>query len=92
MANAQLLNPDLITRPLSRREAVMSSQIEGTHAGLQDVLEFEATQDAEGLPAGAHHARLRRGAGVWPDNRPHAWAGGILDRLRSGAAPRPRAS
>lgn len=51
MASAQLPNPDLITRTLSRREAVMSSQIEGTHAGLQDILEFEATQDAEGLPA-----------------------------------------
>ncbi|NMG29651.1 Fic family protein [Aromatoleum evansii] len=53
MASAQLPNPDLITRTLSRREAVMSSQIEGAHAGLQDVLEFEATQDAEGLPADA---------------------------------------
>jgi len=50
-AAEHLPNPDLITRTLSRREAVMSSQIEGTHAGLQDVLEFEATQDADGLPA-----------------------------------------
>lgn len=45
-----LPNPDLVTRTLSRREAVMSSHIEGTQAGVQDVLEYESTHDAEGLP------------------------------------------
>lgn len=46
----RLPNPDLITRSLDRREAVRSSQIEGTHADMDDLLEYEATGDAEGLP------------------------------------------
>src|SRR6266571_5258679 len=35
-------DPDLFVLQYVRREAVMSSQIEGTHASLIDVLEFEA--------------------------------------------------
>lgn len=46
-----LPNPDLVTRTLARREAVLSSQIEGTHAGIRDVLDYEATHDATDLPA-----------------------------------------
>lgn len=50
-ATAQLLPvPALITRSLARREAVASSQIEGTQAGVGDILEYEATQDAASLP------------------------------------------
>ncbi len=48
---AHLPNPDLITRTLSRREAVQSSKIEGTQSEIGDVMEFESTGDAEGLPA-----------------------------------------
>lgn len=48
-----LPNPDLVTRTLARREAVLSSQIEGTHAGIRDVLDYEATHDATDLPADA---------------------------------------
>lgn len=48
---AHLPNPDLITRTLSRREAVQSSNIEGTQSEIGDVMEFESTGDAEGLPA-----------------------------------------
>ncbi len=41
-------DPDLFVIQYVRREAVLSSQIEGTHASLMDVLEFEAQQeDAE---------------------------------------------
>ena len=47
---AHLPNPDLITRTLSRREAVQSSKIEGTQSGIGDLMEYESTGDAGGLP------------------------------------------
>lgn len=37
-------NPHLLIRPLARREAVLSSRIEGTRASLDDLLAYEATQ------------------------------------------------
>lgn len=37
-----LPNPELITRPLLRREAVLSSRIEGTRASVSDVALYEA--------------------------------------------------
>jgi Fic family protein len=37
-----LPDPDLFVVQYVRREAVLSSQIEGTHASLMDVLEYEA--------------------------------------------------
>lgn len=43
-------NADLFTRILDRREAVHSSQIEGTRSDLYDLLEYEITGDAEGMP------------------------------------------
>ena len=39
-----LSNPHLLIRPLARREAVLSSRIEGTRASLDDLLAYEATQ------------------------------------------------
>jgi len=39
-------DPDLFVLQYVRREAVLSSQIEGTHASLMDVLEFEAQIDS----------------------------------------------
>lgn len=47
---SSLPNPNLVTRTLDRREAVRSSQIEGTSSDLDDVLTFEATGSDEGLP------------------------------------------
>ena len=47
----QLPNPDLVMRTLDRREAVQSSQIEGTHAEVTDLLAYEATGSVEGLPS-----------------------------------------
>ncbi|HXP02163.1 MAG TPA: Fic/DOC family N-terminal domain-containing protein [Luteibacter sp.] len=41
---ATLPNTDLITRTLARREAVQSSQIEGTQTQLPELFEYEATQ------------------------------------------------
>ncbi|WP_428394991.1 Fic family protein [Lichenicoccus sp.] len=53
-AVARLLpHPDLITRSLERREAVLSSQIEGTRTDLTQLLEYEATGSDEGLPEDA---------------------------------------
>jgi Fic family protein len=46
-----LANSDRVTRTLARREAVMSSQIEGTHSDLQQLLIYEATHAVGSLPA-----------------------------------------
>ncbi|WP_217351268.1 Fic/DOC family N-terminal domain-containing protein [Azoarcus sp. DN11] len=45
-----LLNPNLITRTLDRREAVRSSQIEGSQSDVDQLLEYEATGSDAGLP------------------------------------------
>ena len=47
----QLPKPDLVMRTLDRREAVRSSQIEGTHSDVNDLLVYEATGSHEGLPS-----------------------------------------
>ena len=53
-AIARLLpHPDLITRSLERREAVLSSQIEGTRTDLTQLLAYEATGSDVGLPEDA---------------------------------------
>jgi Fic family protein len=39
-----LINPHLLLKPLLRKEAVLSSRIEGTRASLDDLLRYEATQ------------------------------------------------
>lgn len=44
-------NADMVTRTLARREAVMSSQIEGTKSDLQQLLTYEASQGAGDVPA-----------------------------------------
>ena len=41
-----LPDPSLFVRPFVRREAVLSSRIEGTQASLSDVYAYEATQSA----------------------------------------------
>lgn len=48
---AHIPNADMVTRTLSRREAVKSSQIEGTRANLSELLTYEATRTAGGMPA-----------------------------------------
>jgi Fic family protein len=47
---ATLPNPDLFVAMFVHKEAVLSSQIEGTQASLDDVLEFEAGAAAADLP------------------------------------------
>jgi Fic family protein len=46
-----LANTNMVTRTLARREAVMSSQIEGTKSDLHQLLTYEATHSTGGLPA-----------------------------------------
>ena len=46
-------NVDMVTRTLARREAVQSSQIEGTRTQLHELLEYEATGGLDGLPQDA---------------------------------------
>jgi Fic family protein len=48
---ATLPNPELFVAMYVRREAVLSSQIEGTQSTLDDVLAFEVDSDRSGLPA-----------------------------------------
>lgn len=47
---ATLPNPDLFVAMFVHKEAVLSSQIEGTQASLDDVLEFEAGVSSAGMP------------------------------------------
>lgn len=49
-ATSRLPNPNLATRTLDRREAVRSSQIEGTSSDVDQVLEYEVTGSDDGLP------------------------------------------
>lgn len=49
-ATAILPNPDLFVSMYVRKEAVLSSQIEGTQASLVDVVEYEANAAKAGLP------------------------------------------
>ena len=44
-------NAERVTRTLARREAVMSSQIEGTKSDLHQLLTFEATHGTGDMPA-----------------------------------------
>jgi len=37
-----IINPEILLSPLTTREAVLSSRIEGTQASLEDVLQYEA--------------------------------------------------
>lgn len=45
-----LPNPDLFVAMYVRKEAVLSSQIEGTQASMVDLLEYETEQAVRGLP------------------------------------------
>lgn len=49
-----LPNPHLLISPFARREAVLSSRIEGTRASLHDLLLFEADPAAASLPDDVH--------------------------------------
>jgi Fic family protein len=49
-STANLPNPDLVTRTFDRREAVRSSQIEGTNSDMNQLFIYEATGSEDGLP------------------------------------------
>lgn len=49
--STRLPQPDLVTRTLIRREAALSSHIEGTRSELEDLFEYECTLDDSRLPA-----------------------------------------
>lgn len=51
VSTARLPNPNLVTRTFDRREAVRSSQIEGTSSDMNQLFTYEATGSDEGLPA-----------------------------------------
>jgi Fic family protein len=44
-----MVNPVILLSPLTTREAVLSSKIEGTQATVQEVLEFEAVSAKQGV-------------------------------------------
>ena len=41
-----IVNPQVLLSPLTMQEAVLSSKIEGTQTSLEEVLEYEAAQEA----------------------------------------------
>src|SRR5213594_3244836 len=45
-----LANPHLLIRPFLRREAVLSSRIEGTQASISDVFMYEAGEERASAP------------------------------------------
>jgi Fic family protein len=45
-----IVNPAILLAPLTTREAVLSSRIEGTLATIEEVLEFEASEPEEDTP------------------------------------------
>lgn len=49
-ALTRIPNTDMVTRTLARREAVMSSQIEGTRSDLPQLFTYEATNGESNLP------------------------------------------
>ena len=49
-ATTALPNPNLVTRTFDRREAVRSSQIEGTSSDVNDLMLYEATGGEDGFP------------------------------------------
>jgi len=49
-STANLPNPDLTTRTFDRREAVRSSQIEGSNSDMDQLFTYEATGSEDGLP------------------------------------------
>lgn len=54
-------NPHILVSPFLRREAVLSSQIEGTQTGIAELYAFEAGQlSLPGLETEAHARTLRR--------------------------------
>lgn len=55
--SSRLPNPDLLTRTADRREAVRSSQIEGTSSEIDDLFAYEATGNDEGMPPDVHVTR-----------------------------------
>ena len=55
-----LPNPDLFVAMYVRREAVLSSQIEGTQSTLDDVLAFELDNPGRALPGGRRGGRELR--------------------------------
>lgn len=42
-----IVNPQVLLSPMSTQEAVLSSKIEGTHTSLEEVLEYEASEEAK---------------------------------------------
>ena len=60
-----LPNPDLFVAMYVKKEAVLSSQIEGTQASLVDVLEYEAKVDRQTLPGDVDEVVNYIGAMHW---------------------------
>lgn len=81
-------NPELLTRTLARREAVQSSQIEGTKTELDELLTYEVTRSPEGQPADVrvtlrYVEALQRGMEAVRANGRAAITVGLLNELHS---------
>ena len=58
-----LQSPQLLTRPLLRREAVLSSRIEGTIASLSDVFSYEVSHRRPSTPREAGSGQFAAAGG-----------------------------
>ncbi|WP_231480587.1 Fic/DOC family N-terminal domain-containing protein [Thiomonas sp. FB-Cd] len=80
-----LPDPDLFLYTYVRREAVLSSQIEGTQSSLSDLLLFEL-EDVPGVPLDdvVERFQLCRGTRAWPD-APSRWLSAVQSADPRGA-------
>lgn len=87
-STARLPNPNLVTRTFDRREAVRSSQIEGTSSDMNQLFTYEATGSDEGLPTDVlvtlnYVKALEVGLNVVRDNGPAAVDEALIKGLHS---------
>ncbi len=70
-----IVNPQVLLSPLTTQEAVLSSKIEGTQTSLEEVLEYEAAQEAapdrtEDIHEVLNYRRAMRDAVKYLERRP----------------------
>jgi Fic family protein len=57
-----IVNPQVLLSPLATQEAVLSSKIEGTRTSLEEVLQYDASQEVARSSARENCAKSRTGS------------------------------
>ena len=70
-----IINPGVLLSPLTTKEAVISSKIEGTQASLEEVLQYEASPDPKAekyndIQEIINYRKAMRFASQWLDTKP----------------------